>query len=47
MAPEIVEGIRRVRAGELNITPGYDGQYGQVHVYSDNEKRMESDQQST
>ena len=37
--PEIVEGIRRVRTGELNITPGYDGQYGRVHVYSDNEKR--------
>lgn len=39
MSPEIVEGIRRVRTGELNIAPGYDGQYGSVHVYKESEKR--------
>lgn len=37
--PEVVEGIRRVREGQLYIKPGFDGQYGQVHIYQENEKR--------
>jgi uncharacterized protein (TIGR00375 family) len=37
-APEIVvEGIRRVREGKLLITPGFDGQYGVVKIFSDEE----------
>lgn len=32
---EVVEAIRRVRAGELDILPGYDGEYGTVHIFSD------------
>lgn len=35
---EITEGIRRVRAGELYITPGFDGQYGTVQIFSKKEK---------
>jgi len=38
-SPEIVEGIRRVREGKLHITPGFDGQYGEVHIFSENEKK--------
>lgn len=30
----IAEGIRRVRAGELRIEPGYDGEYGKVRIFS-------------
>lgn len=37
-SPVIVEGIRRVREGKLHITPGFDGQYGEVHIFSENEK---------
>jgi len=33
----IIEGIRRVRAGELIIKPGFDGQYGEVKIFKDNE----------
>lgn len=36
---EVVEGIRRVRDGELYITPGFDGQYGTVRIFSDEEKK--------
>jgi len=36
---EVVEAIRRVRAGELDITPGYDGEYGTVHVFSEDRPR--------
>ena len=34
----IVEGIRRVRAGKLVIHPGYDGKYGEIHIFTDHEK---------
>lgn len=36
---EVVEGIRRMREGELFITPGFDGQYGTVRIFSDQEKK--------
>ncbi|MEI7620215.1 MAG: endonuclease Q family protein [Candidatus Falkowbacteria bacterium] len=34
----IVEGIRRVRMGELIVHPGFDGEYGVVNIFSDKEK---------
>jgi uncharacterized protein (TIGR00375 family) len=37
--PEIVEGIRRVRAGKLIVEPGFDGQYGTVRIFSEAEKK--------
>jgi len=36
--PEIIEGIKRVRAGNLIIEPGFDGQYGTVKIFKDSEK---------
>ena len=36
---EIVEGIRRVREGELFVTPGFDGQYGTVRIFSSQENK--------
>lgn len=30
--PQILEGIRKVRAGELKIEPGYDGVFGKVTI---------------
>lgn len=37
--PEIVEAIKRVREGNLIIEPGYDGIYGNVQIFKDNEER--------
>jgi len=37
-SPNIVEGIRRVRAGNLIVEPGFDGQYGKVKIFKDEEK---------
>jgi len=34
----IIEGIRRVRAGELLIKPGFDGQYGEINIFSENNR---------
>jgi len=35
---EIGEAVRRVRAGELHVDPGFDGQYGTVKIFKDEEK---------
>jgi PHP family Zn ribbon phosphoesterase len=32
---KIAEAVRRMRAGEVTIKPGFDGQYGEVKVFSD------------
>jgi PHP family Zn ribbon phosphoesterase len=42
--PEIAEGVRRVREGKLAIEPGFDGQYGTVRIFTDEER--ENSQQS-
>jgi uncharacterized protein (TIGR00375 family) len=34
----IAEGIKRVREGNLYIKPGFDGQYGEIKIFSEDEK---------
>jgi uncharacterized protein (TIGR00375 family) len=36
--PLIAEGIKRVREGKLEIKPGFDGQYGEIKIFSETEK---------
>ncbi|MDD4290348.1 MAG: endonuclease Q family protein [Patescibacteria group bacterium] len=36
--PTIVEAIMRMRKGEINVIPGFDGEYGIVKIFSDKEK---------
>jgi uncharacterized protein (TIGR00375 family) len=36
--PLIAEGIKRVREGKLEIKPGFDGQYGEIKIFTDKEK---------
>jgi PHP family Zn ribbon phosphoesterase len=31
--PRVVEGILKVRRGEVRITPGYDGEYGKIALF--------------
>ena len=40
-SPRIVEGIKRVREGNLKITPGFDGEYGKVEIFSKAEKQRQ------
>ncbi len=40
--PRVVEGVRRVRDGQVLIRPGYDGLFGEIHVFggaADDERR--------
>jgi PHP family Zn ribbon phosphoesterase len=35
-APDkVIEGIMRVRQGRVRVIPGYDGVYGEVHIFDD------------
>jgi PHP family Zn ribbon phosphoesterase len=34
----VTEALRRVRAEEVKIQPGYDGEYGRVSIFEDDER---------
>lgn len=34
----IAEGIKKMRSGEVSISPGYDGVFGKIRIFSDQEK---------
>jgi uncharacterized protein (TIGR00375 family) len=44
--PEIAEGIKRVREGQVNIEPGYDGVYGKIRIFSKEEPKTPSRQKT-
>ncbi len=44
--PVVAEGIRRVRTGEVHIAAGYDGAFGEIRLFSP-EERKEISQQIT
>jgi len=44
--PIIVEGIKRVREGKVEIRPGYDGEYGEVEIFKDGEREKMKIQQA-
>lgn len=35
----VTEGLRRMRAGEVKIAAGYDGEYGTIHLFTDEERK--------
>lgn len=37
--PEVVEGIERMRAGKVSITPGYDGEYGIIKIFNAKDRK--------
>lgn len=39
ITPQIAHAIERVRSGNIHIIPGYDGEFGMVKVFADDEDR--------
>lgn len=40
----IAEGIMRVKNGKVNIRPGYDGEYGKINIFSEEDLQKEQSQ---
>lgn len=45
-SPGIAQGVVRVRQGKVHIEPGYDGQFGQIKIFNDQERENLSQQSS-
>jgi uncharacterized protein (TIGR00375 family) len=43
--PRIAEGILRVRQGKVHIQAGYDGEYGKISIFSDEDKKDTTEKQ--
>jgi uncharacterized protein (TIGR00375 family) len=41
----IAEGVLRVRQGKVNIKAGFDGDYGEISIFGDEEKESKNEQQ--
>ncbi|MGC9046660.1 MAG: endonuclease Q family protein [Minisyncoccia bacterium] len=46
LSPLIAEGILRVRNGKVLIRPGYDGEYGKINIFSEDDRKNLSQQKS-
>jgi len=46
-SPRIVDGILRMRRGQVLIEPGYDGEYGTVKIFSAQETAQAGEEQMT
>jgi len=42
---KVVDGVLRVRAGKVNIKAGFDGEYGIISIFDDNEQQEKNEQQ--
>ena len=43
----IAEGINRLRQGKVNLSPGYDGEYGKIEIFSEKEKKIINTKQTS
>ena len=39
----VAEGIDLMRTGKVKIAAGYDGEYGTIHIFSDEERKARQD----
>ncbi len=44
ISERIANGIIRVRQGKVNIRPGFDGEYGKINIFAQEDKKIKEDQ---
>jgi len=44
--PLLAEAVQRMRRREIDVIPGYDGEYGRVRIFKDHERQLLMGQQS-
>ena len=45
LPPRVAQGVLRVREGKVNIKAGYDGEYGIISIFGDEEKEEKLEKQ--
>jgi len=45
LPPKTAEGVLRVREGKVNIKAGFDGEYGTISIFGEDEKQDKTEQQ--
>ncbi len=45
LPPKVVEGVLRMRQGKVNINPGFDGEYGTVSIFGEDDKPGKKEEQ--
>jgi len=45
LPPKIAQGVLRVREGKVNIKAGFDGEYGTISIFGEDEKESKNEQQ--
>lgn len=45
ISERIAEGILRVRKGKVNIRPGFDGEYGKINIFSEEDVKKSTQEQ--
>ena len=38
--PMLKEAIKRMRESNIHIIPGYDGEFGKIKIFTENEKKQ-------
>src|SRR3989344_6423057 len=46
LPPLVAEGVMRMRAGKVHIEPGYDGEYGEIEIFKDTERKVITEQKA-
>lgn len=45
LPPKVAEGILRMRQGRVNIKPGFDGEYGKISIFGEEDKKDKNEEQ--